>query len=180
MRFGFWHAWLVGVGGMMADGIFMMLIYFGIAQFVDVPIIKVILWSSGFFVLCYTGYESILKSASLSGSKSDFRYESRSKALRTGFFMAISNPLNILFWLGIYGSMLAQISNQHESSQVLIYSSGIFLGITLWDIMMASFASGARKWVKPPVLRIITVLSGFVLISFGVYFGVQSLRLLFG
>jgi L-lysine exporter family protein LysE/ArgO len=180
IRFGFWHAWLVGVGGMMADGIFMLLIYFGIAQFVDVPIIKLILWSSGFLVLCYTGYESILKSDSLSGSNSEFRYESKSKALRTGFFMAASNPLNILFWLGIYGSMLAQTSNQHESYQVLIYSSGIFIGITLWDIVMASIATGARKWVKPPILRVISVLSGFVLICFGIFFGVHALRLLLG
>lgn len=180
IRFGFWHAWLVGVGGMIADGIFMLLIYFGIAQFVDVPIIKILLWSAGFFVLCYTGYESILKSKSLTESTSDFRYESRSKAFRTGFLMAASNPMNILFWLSIYGSMIAQTSDQYEASQILLYSSGIFLGITLWDITMASIATGARRWVKPRALRLISILSGFVLIGFGMYFGVQALRLLFG
>ena len=34
--------------------------------------------------------------------------ESTSKSFRTGFFMAISNPLNIIFWLGIYGAVLAK------------------------------------------------------------------------
>ncbi|MBH0230970.1 LysE family transporter [Halobacillus yeomjeoni] len=180
IRFGFWHAWLVGFGGMIADGIFMLLIYFGIAQFVDTPMIKAFLWSFGFFVLCYTGYESILQSGELTKAKNSGKNEPKWRSFQTGFLMAVSNPLNILFWLGIYGSMIAQSSSSYSTSQLLLYSSGIFLGITLWDITMASLATGARKWVKPKILRGISIISGIVLIGFGVYFGVQALRLLFG
>lgn len=39
IRYGFWHSWLVGVGGMGADAIFMLAIYFGLALFIDTPII---------------------------------------------------------------------------------------------------------------------------------------------
>ncbi len=55
IRFGFMNAWLVGIGGMIADALFMLLIYYGVAQFLDTPLIKTFLWLFGFFVLCYTG-----------------------------------------------------------------------------------------------------------------------------
>jgi L-lysine exporter family protein LysE/ArgO len=180
IRFGFFHAWLVGVGGMVADGIFMLLIYFGVSQFIDAPVIKLSLWVFGFFVLTYTGIEGILKSGSITKTSHQNPHETKGKAFRTGFFMAISNPLSILFWLGIYGSMLAQASGSYEAGQLFLYSMGIFLGITLWDLTMAGVATGARKLVSPVVLRVISIISGLILMGFGIYFGVQACRLLFG
>ncbi|MBW3110976.1 MULTISPECIES: LysE family transporter [Bacillaceae] len=180
IRFGFLHAWLVGVGGMVADGIFMLLIYFGIAQFIDIPIIKLFLWIFGFFILTYTGIESLLKSGDLEAFAGKNKSETKGKAFRTGFFMAISNPMSILFWLGIYGSILAKTSSSYESWQVLVYSMGIFLGITIWDVTMAGVATGARKLVSPGILRFISIVSGIVLMGFGIYFGVEACRLLFG
>ena len=180
IRFGFLHAWLVGVGGMVADAIFMLLIYFGIAQFIDIPIIKLFLWIFGFFILTYTGIESLLKSGDHEAYAGKNQSETKGKAFRTGFFMAISNPMSILFWLGIYGSILAKTSSSYESWQVLVYSMGIFLGITIWDVTMAGVATGARKLVSPGILRFISIVSGIVLMGFGIYFGVEACRLLFG
>lgn len=180
IRFGFWHAWLVGVGGMFADGIFMLLIYFGVAQFIDTPLLRTFLWSFGFFVLCYTGIESIVKSKAPSVERQETRGETLGKSFRTGFLMAISNPLSILFWLGIYGSILAQTTDQYGPYQLLLYSLGIFLGITIWDITMAGLATGTRRLVSSGVQRVISIISGLVLIGFGLYFGVQAFRLLFG
>lgn len=180
IRFGFFHAWLVGVGGMVADGIFMLLIYFGIAQFIDVPIIKLFLWIFGFFILTYTGIESLLKSGDLTAESGKDQSETKGKAFRTGFFMAISNPMSVLFWLGIYGSILAKTASSYESGQMLLYSLGIFLGITIWDVTMAGVATGARKMISPRILRLISIISGLILMGFGIYFGVEACRLLFG
>ncbi|MEI5906941.1 LysE family transporter [Bacillus spongiae] len=179
IRFGFFHAWLVGVGGMVADAIFMLLIYFGIAQFVDTPAIKLFLWLFGFFVLTYTGIESILKSGTHTSFSRQTQDETKRKAFRTGFFMAISNPLSILFWLGIYGSILAQTSSSYENKYLFLYSMGIFLGITLWDLSMAGVATGVRKFLSPLALRLISIISGIILIGFGIYFSVQACKLLF-
>ncbi|MGM0829795.1 MAG: LysE family transporter [Bacillota bacterium] len=180
IRFGFLHAWLVGVGGMVADGIFMLLIYFGLSQFIDTPVIKLFLWVFGFIVLTYTGIESILKSGSITKPSHQNLNETKGKAFRTGFFMAISNPLSILFWLGIYGSILAHTSGSYKAGQLFLYSMGIFLGITLWDLTMAGVATGARKLVSPMILRVISIISGLILMGFGISFGVQACRLIFG
>ncbi|MFP3339150.1 LysE family transporter, partial [Micrococcus sp. SIMBA_131] len=102
MRFGFMNAWLVGFGAMVADGVFMMLIYFGLAQVIDTPFMKTFLWLFGFFVLTYTGIENIAKANSIGSKETSNRNGSNRKSFQTGFFIAISNPLNILFCLGIY------------------------------------------------------------------------------
>lgn len=47
VRYGFFHAWLVGLGAMAADAVFMLLIYFGLAHFLTTPFMKTFLWSCG-------------------------------------------------------------------------------------------------------------------------------------
>ncbi|KSU59964.1 amino acid transporter [[Bacillus] enclensis] len=178
IRLGFWHAWLVGVGGMAADAVFMLLIYFGLAQFVDTPIVQLFLWMFGFFVLVYTGIESVVKAGAPARDSRQSGGETKAKSFRTGFFMAISNPLSILFWLGIYGSILAETTETYQGGQVLICSMGIFLGITLWDFAMASVAAGTGKWFSGRIIRWISIISGLVLIGFGIYFGVKAAGIL--
>lgn len=45
---GFWHAWIFGLGAMAADGLYMILIYFGLSQFLTAPFVKTFLWLFGF------------------------------------------------------------------------------------------------------------------------------------
>lgn len=61
IKSGFWHAWIFGVGAMAADIVYMLLIYFGVAQLLTAPLVKTFLWLFGFFVLTYTGIESLRK-----------------------------------------------------------------------------------------------------------------------
>lgn len=178
IRYGFWHAWLVGVGAMCADALFMLMIYLGLAQYVELPLVKTFLWSFGAFVLIYTGIESMTASHTKETDRS--LSSTKMKAFRTGFLMALSNPLNILFWIGIYGSILAQISSQYEHAQLLVYSGGIFIGIMLWDLTMAGAASGARRWMTARLLRGVSVFSGLLLIGFGLYFGYQAIKMFVG
>jgi L-lysine exporter family protein LysE/ArgO len=59
LRGGFMHAWAVGLGAVSADIIYMLLVYFGLIHMLDDPFVKVFLWLFGFFVLVYTGVDSI-------------------------------------------------------------------------------------------------------------------------
>ncbi|WP_226580373.1 LysE family transporter [Halobacillus litoralis] len=178
VRYGFFHAWLVGLGAMAADGLFMLLIYFGLAQYVELPLVKTFLWCFGAFVLIYTGIESM--TAADSSRASSTKSSTKKKAFKVGFFMALSNPLNILFWLGIYGSILAEISSSYEQLQLLIYSGGIFVGIMIWDLTMAGAASWSRRWMTSKILKGISMASGIVLIGFGVYFGFKAFSMIIG
>ncbi|RDI41896.1 LysE family transporter [Falsibacillus pallidus] len=179
IKYGFMHAWLVGFGAMAADLVFMMLIFFGGAQFLDMPFLKTLLWSFGCFVLIYTGAESIL-SAGKAAKKEDMKTESKGKSFMAGFMMALSNPLNILFWFGIYGSVLAKTAEASlDKKDVFLNSAGIFVGIFLWDLLMALIAGMFKQTMAPKLLKIISQIAGAVLIGFGLYFGWQAYKELF-
>lgn len=176
IKSGFFHSWFVGLGAMVADGIYMLLVYLGFVHFLEAPIVKLFLWLFGFFVLVYTGIESIHSAGNIVQT-SIRRNESLVRSFFSGFFMSLSNPLTILFWLGIYGSVLAKTVNSYSTDQLLLYSGAIFIGLLIWDISMALIASSFRRILTPKLLIGISLLSGFSLIGFGCYFGYQALKL---
>jgi L-lysine exporter family protein LysE/ArgO len=174
---GFRHAWLFGLGATTADLIYILLVYLGFVNFLQIPIVKTFLWLFGFFVLVYTGIEGL---AAAKNHKLVYGREKRlklSKSYFSGFFMSLLNPLSILFWIGIYGSILAN-TDVSDGSKVFFYSSAILSGVLLWDFTMAIFASVLRKYLTNTLLTLISVVSGVSLILFGLYFGYQGLKLI--
>lgn len=178
IKHGFLHAWILGLGSVSADILYMLAVFFGLAQFIQIPIVKAFLWIFGFFILIYSGVEGLLSARTITHSQQREK-ESLGKSFLTGFLMSISNPLTILFWLGIYGSVLAKTATTYNVEQLLFYSSAIILGLVIWDITMAFIASGARKLLTTKVLMMITILSSLSLIGFGLYFGFEAYQLLF-
>ena len=176
---GFWHAYAIGLGAIVADIIYMLLVYLGVIHLLDSPFIKTFLWLFGFFVLVYTGIESI-KDAGKISTDSDNRSSKLSlgKTFTSGFLISLLNPLSILFWLGIYGSILAKAAQQFSFEQLLLYSGAIVFGILLWDLTMAAVSSFFRKFLTVHVLKTISIFSGISLVGFGIYFGIQAFKLL--
>ncbi|WP_163971152.1 LysE family transporter [Oceanobacillus halotolerans] len=174
---GFFPAWFVGLGAIVADGIYMLIVYLGIFHLIDTPFIQTFLWLFGAFVLIYTGIESMVstKEIKANNSRSAVRLH---RSFFTGFMMSITNPLTILFWLGIYGSVLAKTAATYGTQALIFYSGAIFLGLLTWDLFMAGVSSGFRKILNEKVLHLIAILSGIVLIGFGIYFGYQGIVLL--
>ncbi|MBP1965257.1 LysE family transporter [Paenibacillus aceris] len=175
---GFMHAWMVGVGGMIADVILITLIYFGLVHFLTTPFMKTFLWLFGCFILLYSGIESVIGA----GKMKDPAYRSEETLTRsffTGLMMALSSPLSILFWLGIYGSVLAETVAKYDRNHVLLYTGIMFVGIILWDLIMASLASIFRNYVTPRGLSLISIISGLSLIGFGLHFGLKAFQALF-
>ncbi|PLR98829.1 LysE family transporter [Bacillus sp. T33-2] len=179
IKSGFLHAWFLGLGAVTADVVYMLAVYMGVVHFLETPFMQTFLWLFGFFVLVYTGIET-LQSAGRIEFSTQRSNESLIKSFLSGFFMSISNPLTILFWLGIYGSVLARTAASYGTSQLIVYSSAIILGLVLWDVAMAGIASSFRKLLTSRLLALISVISGVSLIGFGVYFGIQALKVLMG
>ncbi|MFC4100193.1 LysE family transporter [Paenibacillus xanthanilyticus] len=177
---GFWHAWIVGTGSMMADAVFMLLIYMGVVQFLNIPIVQIFLWLFGGIILIYSGFESIQSANKIPIAYQGRRKDSLWRSFLVGFMLSITSPMSILFWLGIYGSILAKTATSYGTSHLLLYSSMIFLGLMLWDICVASLTTGMRRFLNEKSLMGISVLSGVSLIGFGAYFGYQGIQALAG
>src|SRR5690606_41390172 len=108
---------------------------YGMVHFLEVPLVQIFLWLFGSFILLFTGVESMVNVNSLTIAPNREK-DSLFKCFITGFIMSITSPLSILFWLGIYGSVLAKTAQVNSSSSLLIYSSKIFLGLQLLYILI--------------------------------------------
>jgi len=177
IKSGFFQSWLLGLGALSADIIYMIAVYMGVVRFLDTPFMQTFLWLFGFFVLMYTGIETILGAGKVAVSSRQHT-ESGWRSFMAGFFMSISNPLTILFWLGIYGSVLARTASSFGVGELLLYSFAIILGLIIWDITMAFISSSFRKLLTSKLLMSISLLSGVSLIGFAIYFGVQAIKVL--
>lgn len=176
---GFFHAWAFSLGSVTADIMYMFIVYFGVGQFIESPLIKIILWSFGCFVLMYTGIENLLTLHKVEMSlKFGKRVRLRTSML-TGFLMSLMNPLTIIFWLGIYGSILAKTAGGSTGYQIILNSCAIMLGIIIVDILMAFLSSGARRFLSVRLLVIVSIISSLSMIGFGIYFGIQAYQALF-
>jgi threonine/homoserine/homoserine lactone efflux protein len=156
----------------------MALVYFGVVHFLEMDFMKTFLWLFGFFVLTYTGIETVLSAGKLNVDEQNSN-DSFLSSFLSGFFMSVSNPLTILFWLGIYGSVLANAASKYDIQHLFLYSSAIFLGILCWDLTIAIVSSSSRKFITKPILMFISGLSGLSLIGFGIYFAIQAAKTLF-
>ncbi|OOE12629.1 LysE family transporter [Fictibacillus arsenicus] len=178
IKYGFWQAWMVGLGATIADGLYMLMVYLGLVSYIDTPFMKSFLWLFGCFVLVYTGIETFKKAAKDTSSEKNYTVHA-GKSFFAGFLMSLTNPLTILFWLGIYGSILAETAAKYSFESLMLYSGAIFAGILAWDFTMALVSSSFRKLLADRILGAISKLSGLSLIGFGVYFGYQGITFLF-
>jgi L-lysine exporter family protein LysE/ArgO len=179
IKSGFMHSWTVGLGAMTADVLYIFAVYMGLVQFLEIPIVKTFLWLFGFFVLIYSGIECIMNAGKIKENRRDYIEESIIKSFIFGFFLSLSNPLTVLFWLGIYGSILAKTVHSYDISQLILYSGAIFTGIFLWDFSMALLASSFRKILTSRFLTWISISSGVSLIGFALFFGYEAVKILF-
>lgn len=170
---GFSPAWFVGMGGMSADVVLMLLIYFGVSNFLTQPAAQILIWLMGFIVLIYLGVNSIRGVSRQPGGRTGSSPATGSlwKAYFSGFAIAISNPLNLVFWLGIYGSVLTTTLQSVSGGKVVLYSSAIFLGIAIWDLVVAVSVHYGKGFAGDRFMKWFSIAAGAVLIGFGLSFG---------
>ncbi|MFE1245231.1 LysE family transporter [Fictibacillus sp. NPDC058756] len=178
IKYGFWQAWMVGLGATIADGLYMLMVYMGLVRYIDTAFMKSFLWLFGCFVLVYTGIETFKRATQEISREKNYTVHA-GKSFFAGFLMSLTNPLTILFWLGIYGSILAETAVKYSFESLMLYSGAIFAGILAWDFTMALVSSSFRKLLADRILGAISKLSGLSLIGFGVYFGYQGIAFLF-
>ncbi len=65
-----------------------------------------------------------------------------------GFLIAISNPLNLVFWFGIYGSTLSSLLTKVTKQEAFLYSLCIIAGIILWNLNIAFFCTFWKNFIK--------------------------------
>jgi threonine/homoserine/homoserine lactone efflux protein len=175
LRRGFMRAFLTGLGVTMADATILLVIYFGLSGFVHLPLVKVLIWTLGAIVLFYLGSMSIREAR----GKIDLeaaKVSTTGNPLWVGFLVNISNPIAIVWWIGIFGSLLGSAASRAAKMDALLSSSTILIGILCWHSTTSLLTHWGRRFLNERTARVILVVAGVALILFGIRFAYNAIR----
>lgn len=177
LRRGFLRAFLTGLGITMADATILLVIFFGLSGFVHLPLFRILIWTLGAIVLLYLGIQSIRESM----GKIDLERTTVSTTgnpLWVGYLVNISNPLAIVWWVGIYGSLLGASAGSSAKLDALLSSATILIGILCWHATMSLLTHWGKRFLNERTARYILVIAGVALILFGIRFAYNAIRTL--
>jgi chemosensory pili system protein ChpE len=174
-HYGFRAGLWVQAGSLIGDATWCILALSGMAFLVQNPLAKNVLGVVGLVLLVYLA-GSALRDAWRGGELSVSEKHLARNDFSTGAALALGNPLNIVFWLGLGTSMLTTHTTNPQWTDYLTFFSGFMLGAVLWAFLMAGAVAYLRRWLTPQLFRIVNLVCGLALL----YFAVQMVRSLWG
>jgi len=167
---GFRQAFLTGAGAMCADATYLTLIFFGLAAFLNNAAMKLVLGVAGSFILIYLGSLSAKDFFRKTVVSDDKQRRLFKHSFVAGFALAISSPMTIVWWTGVFGALLA--SQAHTQANIFAFFSclSILLGCSLWVFSLATALHWGKKFINERITGAISLIAGIFLIGFGIYF----------
>lgn len=173
---GFKQAFLTGVGASSADTTYLVVIYFGLTAFLNLAFMKIILGFAGSIILIYLGLMSAKEFFSSADSKSNRQRTLFKNSFLTGYVLAISSPMTIVWWTGVFGALLATQTHAVTRLSAFFSCVSILIGCFLWAFCLALVLHFGKKYVNKKTTGIISLIAGLFLVGFGLYFGYQAIN----
>lgn len=175
LRRGFTAAFSVCLGGAAGDLFYLLLTFFGLAPFMTMPVVRVSIMILGSMVLIYFGVQNILD-----GFKKrlfvDTEEASGRNAFILGFTLAVINPMSVVWWLGVFGAVMGSLPPESLTISALIGHLGIILGVLVWSLFLSTVLHFGKSFVTEERMKVVCVLAGMFLISFGLNFLYQAIN----
>lgn len=173
---GFKQAILTGAGAMCADATYLVLIFFGLTSFLNFAFMKFLLGVGGSLILIYlggVGVKEYFKTNTAEKKRRNF-----SSSFTTGYALAISSPMTIVWWTGVFGALL--VSQTHTQTTIYAFFSclSILLGCFLWVFFLSAALHWGKKIISEKLTRLISLFAGCFLIVFGIYFLYRAVGLI--
>ena len=166
---GFMHGWAVGLGGMTIDLLLIIALYVGLAPILAIPYIQTPMWLIGAGFLMFLGYDSIKHSEQGIAAVGEKSKSAFLVSYRNGLIVALS-PGNLIFWISVFGAVLADSYDAAEPTSFLIVGTGILTGILLHDIGLLTIVSLTRRVMSRTMIKWVSIIAGIILIGFAGYF----------
>jgi L-lysine exporter family protein LysE/ArgO len=149
--------------------------YFGLAALITIPIVKTLILFFGMLVLAYLGFLTIREAAAPKAVDAAPPKVAKNLFFQ-GYAVNISNPMAVVWWLGVIGSILATSSTQATNSLVtLLYTLTIVVGIFIWHTGLSIVSHFSQRVFSSTVVKYISIISGLVLFGFALRFGYNAL-----
>ena len=175
---GFKQAFLTGFGAMCADTTYLILIFFGLTSFLNFSFMKIILGIAGSIILVSLGVMSAKEYFRKAVATENKPHRLFKASFITGYVLAISSPMTIVWWTGVFGALLAAQTIIHTNISAFFSCLSILLGCFLWVSFLSTALHWGKKIINEKITRLISLFAGCFLIVFGIYFLYRAIRLI--
>lgn len=189
VSFGFRHAWWMIAGVALADAAYMAGAIGGLALLFQIPLVKQVTALAGAALLLWFGAGSMrAKAAHLevvqvaqqaggaSVSPGEKERESTKRVQNSfvyGVVLTMTNPLTILFWAGVFGSLMSSPS-MAEQENLFGFAAGCILSTLIFLTAVSALGAYAARVLQPVWIKRFNRIAGLFLIGFALVLLIQN------
>ncbi|MFC3747205.1 LysE family translocator [Paenibacillus sp. GCM10012306] len=165
-----------GLGAATADAVYGCIAGLGLSTLTAFLVdYKTVLQALGGLFICYLGIKSLRTTPHTGSSTEPYNPKSSFNSYIVTLLLTLSNPMTIIFFLGVFSASGVQLSRSSSDMPLLI--GGVFLGSVLWWVFLLGSTALFRipMTTKRSKQNWFNKLSGLVMLSFGVIALIQSL-----
>jgi threonine/homoserine/homoserine lactone efflux protein len=175
---GFKQAFLTGAGAMCADTTYLILIFFGLTSFLNFAFMKIFLGIAGSIILIYLGVINAKEFFSKANATESNPHQLFKTSFVTGYVLAISSPMTIVWWMGVFGALLAAQTHTQTTISAFLSCFSVLLGCFLWVFSLAAALHWGKKIINEKIVGVISLVAGIFIIVFGLYFLYRTIQLM--
>jgi threonine/homoserine/homoserine lactone efflux protein len=168
---GFWPAWVVGIGACIGDFTWAFGVSLGAGAVLNSPSTRRVLAVVSLVLLLFLGFTfarsawRIFQTHRTNGDDRSAKGLTRG-GLVLGFFMAVSSPWNLGFWLAVVGSQSIGAASVKQS---VIMAATVVLGALTWTLVLCvAVKLGARVFSRPEWQILTQALTAVVMAWFAI------------
>lgn len=177
LNYGFRQAFFTGAGAMTADATYLTLIFFGLTSFLNIALMKIVLGTTGSLILIYLGFVSAKEYFCKSAVTTDKPARMFKNSFITGYVLAISSPMTIVWWTGVFGALMASQAHTQSNLSAFLSCLSILLGCFIWVIFLSTALHWGRRIINEKFIRFVSLVAGICLTGFGIFFLCRAISL---
>ena len=172
---GFRPAWVIGLGAGIADAVYVVLVFLGLAPILGQSFaFRLALWGVGGAFLIYLGVSGLRLRKMFSAITAETPPRTELHPFLVGLSITMLNPMTVVSWAAIGGAFFAMFAVDANIANGLILAGSVFLGSVLWSGVVALTTHAARRLVSARVLRVVSMVASLALLVFGLGFLIEA------
>ncbi|OUQ88212.1 threonine transporter RhtB [Brevibacillus brevis] len=168
-------AFMMVLGVALADAVYMGGAIGGLSLLLQIDWVKQMVLIMGALILTWFGIQT-LRAMKGRGEQEQAPVQQTSSGRSSfwhGVLLTLANPLTVLFWAGVFGSLLASGAFAH-STELFLFATGCLLSTFLFLGLVALLAAYLARFFRPGWFNVFHVLSGVFLIGFAIVLFAKS------
>lgn len=173
---GLWYQLQIVAAGTIVDTLYLLLALNGVVFFITDIRVQAIMWTCAAFMLTIMGMNSLNephKKKKISYHKTHRHHlQIADNNFSKGFLIGLMNPISIIFWIMIAGSMYSQYIGKISP---LLFTTNIIIGGLIGSTIIVAATVAFRKFFTKKALQRLVFAGSLMLIGYGIWFTFRAL-----